>query len=83
MTTQAKVHNRIAPKAVEMIVAEPLLAGGGPTDVMVVLETVIVGVCEAVVRLGGDYKVLDVVIAGARQRLAEIRLLPIKPAGSA
>jgi hypothetical protein len=83
MTTQAELHNRLAPELVKRIVSEPILAGGGPTDVMVVLETVIVATCIAIVQLGGDDKVLDVVIAGARKRLAEIRLAPLKPQGTA
>lgn len=83
MSTQAEIHNRLAPQIVRTIVAEPLAAGGEPTDCLIILETVIVGVCEAVVRLGGDEKVLDVVMDRARQRLAQIRLGGLQTDGTA
>lgn len=83
MTKQADLHNRLAGQIVASIVRPPLEAGGTTTDVMVLFESVVVGVSLAVIKLGGDEAVLDVVLKGARERLAEIRLKPIKPEGSA
>lgn len=82
MADQVALHNRIAGEIVASIVKTPLDAGGKVTDVMVLLETVIVGVCLACVRLGGDDKVLDVVLERARARLAEQRLGNLEAAGN-
>lgn len=81
MDDQTQHHNRAAPAIVESIVRPVIEAGGHPAEIMVLLESVVVGTCLAVVRLGGDNKVLDVVIERARQRLAEIRLADIDTAG--
>lgn len=83
MTTQNEIHNRIAGQIVASIVKPPLEAGGEFTDVLVVLESVIVGVVLMGVKLGGDDKVLDVVIERVRERLAKERLGKIDPAGRA
>lgn len=83
MPNQTDLHNRAAGHIVSAIVKTPLESGGKVTDVMVLLESVIVGVSLAVIRLGGDDKVLDTVMEGAKARLAEIRLGPIKTDGKA
>lgn len=76
------LHNRLAGHVTSSIVRPVLEAGGAPEDVCVLLESVIVGVMLALNRLGGDEVVLDVVVEGARRRLAEIRLRDIRVAGS-
>jgi len=80
--TQADIHNSEAGKIVASIVRPPLEAGGSATDVLVLLESVIVGVALTVIKLGGDEKVLDVVVERARERLAELRLKGIKTEGN-
>jgi hypothetical protein len=83
MPTQTEIHNQVAGDIVKQIVKPPLEAGGGMTDVLVILESVILGVMLVAVRLGGDDKVLDVVMEGVKRRLAEQRLGKIDSAGSA
>jgi hypothetical protein len=78
-----QVHNQTAGEIVQQIVKPTLDAGGEFTDVLVLLESVIVGVVLVAVKLGGDEIVLDQVIAGARTRLAEQRLGGIDPQGKA
>ncbi len=68
--TQTELHNRIAGQIVASIVKPPLEAGGGPTDVLVLLESVIFGVVLAIVKLGGDEVVLDAVMKRVKGRLA-------------
>lgn len=50
-------------------------------EVLVLTESVLVGVSLACVRLGGDDKMLDVMVEGARRRLAEIRQRDIETEG--
>lgn len=83
MSEQTEIHNRIAGEIVKAIVKPPLEAGGSYTDVLVVLESVILGVMLVAVKLGGDGKVLDLVVERVKERLAEQRLSGIKPAGLA
>jgi hypothetical protein len=83
MTTQHEIHNRLAGEIVRQIVTPPLEAGGEFTDVLVVLESVILGVMLVGVKLGGDEIVLDEVVKAVKARLAEQRLGNITPAGSA
>ena len=80
---QSDLHNRLAGEIVARIVKPPLEAGGQYTDVLVLLESVVLGVILMAVKLGGDEKVLDVFIEGVRKRLAEQRLGNIETTGSA
>lgn len=80
---QTEIHNKIVGDIVRSIVKPPLDAGGSYTDVMVVLESVVVGVVLMGVRLGGDEKVLDAMMAAAKIRLAEMRLKDIETKGKA
>lgn len=81
MTTQSQIHNELAGQIVAQIVKPPLEAGGQMTDVLVLLESVVLGVFLVAVKLGGDEKVLDTLIEGVKARLAEQRLGGIEPAG--
>lgn len=83
MTAQNEVHNRIAGDIVKSIVKPPLDAGGEFTDVLIVLESVILGVMLVAVKLGGDDKVLDLIMERVKERLAEQRLGKIDTAGTA
>lgn len=81
--TQHEIHNEMAGKIVAQIVKPPLEAGGEFTDVLVLLESVILGVLLMAVKLGGDEKVLDLVVENVKRRLAEQRLTNINTAGNA
>lgn len=82
MESVHEIHNRTAGKIVADIVRPTLDAGGKTTDVMVLLESVLVGVSLAVIKLGGDDRVLDVVMERARERLTELRLKDIEAQGN-
>lgn len=81
--TTHEIHNRDAGKIIASIVRPTLEAGGSPTEVLVVLESVVTGVVLALVKLGGDERVLDTLMAGVKQRLAEIRLTDLPTKGDA
>lgn len=83
MGNQTEIHNRMAGQIVASIVKPPLEAGGSFTSVLVLLESVILGVMLVGVKLGGDEKVLDEVVKHVKERLAEQRLGKIDTAGSA
>lgn len=83
MADQTELHNRLAGEIVARIVRPVIGEGGGVTDVMVLTESVIVGVALACIKLGGDEKVLDVMVDAAKKRLAEIRLKDIETKGRA
>lgn len=57
--------------------------GGNPSDVMEIVATLIASACIAVALPGREEKLFDIVVVRARQRLAEARLAPIEPKGSA
>ena len=80
--TQQEIHNHLAGEIVRQIVRTPLDAGGQFTDVLVILESVVIGVMLVGVRLGGDERVLDVLVKGVKKRLAELRLGDTKPEGT-
>lgn len=80
-TLLTELHNRMASELVKLIVRETTKVGGGPNDILLTTESVVMGVVLAVVKLGGDEKVLDVMIHNVRARLAEARLGDLQPAG--
>lgn len=82
MTDQAEVHNRLAGGIVGQIVRGPIESGGNVEHVLVLTESVLVGVALACIRLGGDEKVLDTMFEAAKARLAEIRLRDIETQGN-
>lgn len=78
---KTELHNKLAGEVVASIV-RPILGGGGATeDVMVLTESVLVGVALVCIKLGGDNLVLEVMFERAKRRLAELRLTEIEPAG--
>lgn len=74
-------HNTKAPEIVREIVHGQIQAGGNLQSVLVLLESVITGVCLATIKLGGDELVLDEVMKNAKERLAKARLQNITPRG--
>lgn len=81
--TPHQVHNQVAGDIVRQIVKPTLEAGGEMTDVLVLLESVVLGVMFVAVKLGGDEVVLDKLVEGVKRRMAEQRLGPIETKGSA
>ena len=79
---QQALHNTIAPDVVKQIVTPVILSGGDGKDVLVILESVVVGTMLAVTKLGGDNIVLDVFLDNCRLRLADLRLKSIDTAGT-
>ena len=69
----AELHNRLAKQIVSQIVNEPIVAGGTMSDVMMLCESVLVGVVLACFQLGSDVKAFDLVGTRVRERLAKIR----------
>lgn len=79
---QDVVHNTMAGAIIRGIVRPVLNSGGGPDDVCVLLESVIVGVIMTIVKLGGDKAVTDILFERVRARLAENRLSDVKTEGT-
>ncbi|MGO4722194.1 MULTISPECIES: hypothetical protein [unclassified Inquilinus] len=75
-------HNRHAKQIVEQIVKEPIAAGGTMSDVMVLCESVLVGVVLGCFQLGSDVKVLDLIVGRVKERLAKVRLEDLEPEGN-
>lgn len=82
-TDQSELHNRLAGDIVKAIVKPILDSGGSMTDVLVLTESIVLGVILMAVKLGGDEIVLDTLVEGVKRRLAEQRLGPITTAGNA
>jgi len=79
---RAELHNRLAKQVVEQIVKEPIAAGGTMSDVMILCESVLVGIVLGCFQLGSDVKVLDLIVGRVKQRLARIRLEDLETKGS-
>jgi len=79
----ADTHNRLAKQIVAQIVNEPIAAGGTLSDVMLLCESVLVGVMIGCFRLGSDVKALDSIVARVKERLAKVRLEDLETKGSA
>lgn len=74
-------HNHLTRQFTLNILGEALRAGATTEEVMVLMESCLMGAYLTLVKLGGDEKVLDVMVDGVRQRLAEHRLGDIKTEG--
>lgn len=83
MADPLEVHNAHAGRIAADLVTTAWRPRGDVVDILVLAESVLVGVCLACVKLGGDDKVLDVIVDRARQRIAEIRLKDLETEGSA
>lgn len=72
-----ELHNRLA----NQIVVQPIAAGGTISDVMMLCESVLVGVVLGCFELGSDAEVLDLVVGRVKERLAKARLEDLEPKG--
>ena len=63
----AELHNRLAKQIVEQIVKEPIAAGGATSDVILLCESVLVGVVLGCFQLGSDVKVLDLIVGRVKE----------------
>jgi hypothetical protein len=70
----AELHNRLAKQIVDQIVKQPIAAGGTLSDVMMLCESVLVGVVLGCLPLGHDVKVLDLIVDRVKERLTRVRL---------
>jgi hypothetical protein len=77
----AELHNRLAQQIVSQIVNEPIAAGGTMSDVMMLCESVLVGVVLGCFRLGSDVKAFDLIVTRVKERLAEVRLEDLETKG--
>jgi hypothetical protein len=77
-----QLHNRLTNQIASQIVNEPIAAGGTPSDVMMLCESVLVGVSLGCFQLGSDAKALDLIVTRVKERLAKIRLEDLEPKGS-
>ena len=78
----AELHNRLAKRIVDQIVKEPIAPGGTMSDVMMLCESVLVGVVLGCLPLGQDVKVLDLIVGRVKEQLAKVRLEDLKPKGN-
>ena len=70
---QSELHNRLAGQIIASIVKPPLEAGGSTSNVLILLESVIVGTVLACTKPGDGEIALDKVVDRAKARLAAIR----------
>ena len=77
-----QLHNRLAKQIASQIVNEPIAAGETPSDVMMLCESVLVGVIFGCFQLGSDAKAFDLIVTRVKERLAKIRLEDLEPKGS-
>jgi hypothetical protein len=77
-----ELHNRVARQVVAQIINETKAAGGSYSDLLVICESVLVGVIVECFRLGDDSKVIDLVFTAAKARLAKVRLEDLQAKGT-
>ena len=77
-----ELHNHLAKQIVSQIVNEPIAAGGTMSDVMMLCESVLVGVVLGCFQLGSDVKAFDLIVTCVKERLAKIRLEGLETKGS-
>lgn len=77
-----ELHNRVARQVVAQIINETKAAGGSYSDLLVICESVLVGVVVECFRLGHDSKVIDLVFTAAKDRLARVRLEDLDAKGT-
>jgi hypothetical protein len=78
----AELHNCLAKQIVDQIVKEPIASGGTMSDVMMLCESVLVGVVLGCLPLGHDVKVLDLIVGRVKERLARVRLEDLDAKGN-
>ena len=80
---KSDLHNRLAGKIVRDIIVPMTEAGSSTEDMLVLTESVVVGVLLLLVKLGGDETVAERLFSAVKTRMAEARLRDIKAAGAA
>jgi hypothetical protein len=75
-------HNRLTKQIVLEMVYAPLSNGGTMSDVMILFESVLVGVLLECFKLGDDVKMLDLMVGRVKERLAKARLEDLETKGS-
>ena len=65
-----ELHNRVARQVVAQIINETKAAGGSYSDLLVICESVLVGVIVECFRLGHDSKVIDLVFTASPRRVS-------------
>jgi hypothetical protein len=78
----AERHNRLAKQIVSEIVYALICDGGSMSDVMMLCESVLVGVLLECFKLGDDVKMLDLIVGRVKERLAKARLEDLETKGS-
>jgi hypothetical protein len=77
-----ELHNRVAKRVVAEIIEETRAAGGSYSDLLVISESVLVGLVVECFRLGHDSQVIDLVFTAAKARLAQVRLKDLRAEGT-
>ena len=77
-----ELHNRLAKWIVSQIVNEPIAAGGTMSDVMMLCESVLVGVVLGCFQLGSDVRAFDLIVTRVKERLARVSLEDLETKGS-
>lgn len=77
--TPQQIHDRDVVRIMKAIIAPTMAAGGEFTDVLVLLESVVVGVILFGIKEGGDDPVLAAMVERIKLRLEEARLKDKKP----
>jgi hypothetical protein len=78
----AKLRNRAARQIVAEILNETRAAGGSYADLLVICESVLVGVVVECFRLGHDAKVIDLIFTAAKPRLAKVQVEDLEAKGN-
>ena len=76
-----ELHNRLARQIVSLIADEPIKAGGTISDVMALLESVLLDIALGCSEPGSDVKALDLVVGRVKERLAQVRLEKLETKG--
>jgi len=79
----AELHNRLAKRIVSMIVHEQIAAAGTVSDIILLCESVLVGVVLGCFQLGSDERALDAIVSRVKERLAKVRLEALEMKGKA
>ena len=80
---ESDAYNELSMGIGRSLVKGTFSHGGDTSDALVVLESVVVGTCLTLIKLGGDEAILEVMMQRARERMAEARLKDIQPEGTA
>jgi hypothetical protein len=80
---QEEIHDRLVEDIVTQLINLPIEADSEFTDVLTILESVIVGVMLIGVEACGDKDVLELLFDHVKERLAQQRLYDSEPVGNA